>query len=801
MFPPTNGPQLVPPQASMAPSQQDPQIPLTDASKSIRSPQVKATAGSKKQVEEDGAVDRDLLQEARVRFRAICEYEEKFRRKAIEELNFVDNMDHWKTEQREERKGLPCLAFDKIGPSCDQVVNNMRQSPPEGRISPVGEGASKEEAKILQGMNRNIDQDCGADTAHSTAFEHAVKIGIGWWREWFDWETDNTDDGSLQTCFLQKLISKRIPNPFSIYCDPACIEFDRSDMRYLFATEDLDPVVFKEDYPDASTAMTGDFIHLSDKEKDDWFPGRKSIRVAEYWWIESGPKETVLMLSTGKVVRLKDYQADTYPASVYEIGRRDIRRPVVKMAKMTGVEIVGPVTEWKGKWIPFPCVVGREVLVDGRVAVRGMVRPAMEANLAYDYMASKEAQAIALAPMSSFIASSGQIDNHPEWHEANRKPHDVLVYDAEDVSGQMVPPPFRVNTEANIMAITQALMHRDQDIKNSLNIWGPDLGEPQGDQSGKAINAIQRQGDNAHFNYADNYARSIRHATRIRLDLMPHVYSEARAITIMDPDGKVRSVNINKQELENGVNRMWRVGADFDPARYDVTIGDGTPYASLLRQQTDGVLQLVANNPQAGARALDLIAKMLDLPQEFIDRWRPPDVAQDQDNQDPAQQPTTQQMMAKLQQQSQAIQTLMQQLAQMADELKTQRLKYESAERVATQGNQTKILVAEAMSKSASMNKLADLDHAALQAELDRRAALLRAGMDVEAAAAADAAEHLQLQQAAQQKQQAEAQSQANAQAHEQGMAAQQQGHEADMAQAATPPIPPPAQAQPLAGA
>ena len=75
------------------------------------------------------------------------------------------------------------------------------------------------------------------------------------------------------------------------------------------------------------------------------------------------------------------------------------------------------------------------------------------------------------------------------------------------------------------------------------------------------------------------------------------------------------------------------------------------------------------------------------------------------------------------------------------------------------------------------------------------------ANLAVEAAAAADAAEHLQLQQAAQQKQQAEAQSQANAQAHEQGMAAQQQGHEADMAQAATPPIPPPAQAQPLAGA
>jgi len=798
MYPPAN---TAGPQNNLVPSQRDELSATTDASKSVRSPLVKATASTKKQVDEDGDAKRDLLEEARLRFRGICEYEEKFRRRAIDELNFVDNMDHWKPEQREERKGLPCLSFDKIGPSCDQVVNNMRQSPPEGRMSPVGDGADKEEAKILQGINRNVDQDSGADTARTTAFEHAVKIGIGWWREWFDWETDVTEGDNLQDCFLQKLCSKRVPSPFSIYSDPAAMEYDKSDMRYLFATEDLDPVAFKEEHPDASTSMTTDFTHLSDKEKDDWFPGKKSIRVAEYWWKEAGPKETVLMLSTGKVVKLADFKADTYPASVYEIGRREIKRPRIKMQKMTGVETLGPVTEWKGRWIPFPCVIGREVLVDGRVAYRGMIRPSMEANLAYDYMASKETQAIALAPMASFIAASGQVDNHPEWHEANRKAHDVLTYDAIDVNGTMVPPPQRANTEANIMAITQALQARGQDIRESLNTWGPDLGQPEGDQSGKAIGAIQQQGDNAHFNYADNYARAIRHATRIRLDLMPHVYSEERAITIMDPDGKVRSVEINKNILVDGVKRMWRVGKDFDPARYDVTIGTGTPYASLLRQQTDSVLQLVSNNPQAGARALDLIAKMLDLPQEFIDRWRPPDVQQDQDNSDPNNQPTVTQMVQKLQGQQSTIAMLAQQLTAAADEIKMSRLKYESQERIAAENNKAKILAAALTSRDAAVNAQAERDAQAESAALDRRADLLRAGMDVTKDAQQDAAEAALLARQAAQQQQADQAAQTSQQNHEASLQAADHGHDAAMQQQAAALAPPPAPAQPPAGA
>jgi hypothetical protein len=726
MFPPNN---LVSPDANLVPSQQTAQIPFPTTSQSVRSPQVEATAGKKKQVEDDGKIERDLLQEARQRFRTIVENRAKFDRAAIEELNFTDNLNHWKPEQKEERKGLPCLSADKIGPACDQVVNAMRQQPPEGRVTPVGEGADKQEAEILQGMLRNIDQDSGADIAHTTAYEHAVKIGIGWWRETFDWESDVTDDDSLQRVFYQKLVTRRITNPFSVYCDPAAQEHDRSDMRYLFATEDLDQVAFTDEYPDASTRVTGDFSSvISDKEKADWFPNGKSIRVAEYWWVEQQPAEVVLMMSDGRVVREAEWRAaqsniPTDSGAPWEVGRRKIRRRVVKMAKLTGVEVLGKVMEWKGKWIPFVPVLGREVLVDGRPSLRGMIRPAMESNLAYDYMLSKLMQAVALAPISDFVALAGKVDNHPEWLEANRKPHGILKFDAVELPNGTVDanPPQRVNTEANIVALMQSLQHFDQDTRTALNTWGPQLGEPASSQSGKAIRAIQSQGDNAHFNYSDNLARSIRHATRIRLDLMPHVYSEERMVAITDPDGKVRSVKINAKILQDGIEKIWRVGADYKPSRYDVTIVTGPSYPNKVAQQTDTLIEMFRTAPAALMPALYLIAEYMGLPQKICDALRPPNVAAEQDAQ--YGQPNVQGMQAKIAQMGEMIKALSEASEKLAEEKRIKKLEWDSKEKIEARHDLTRIRIAEIGTQSAENRQLAQLDHDGVVRTLEMAAA------------------------------------------------------------------------------
>ena len=186
----------------------------------------------------DSISDAELLLQAQERFRRSSSADSLWRQNGTQELDFCDNYEHWDEKAKQMRQGLPCMVFDIIGPKIAQVVNDARQAPPEIKFVPVGSGGDKEEAKVLMGLNRNIDNDSGADTARETAFEFAVKIGRGVWREDYDWETQDPEPN--ERSFYQKLVTRRIANPFSVYPDPAADEFDFSDMMYCFVTEDMD---------------------------------------------------------------------------------------------------------------------------------------------------------------------------------------------------------------------------------------------------------------------------------------------------------------------------------------------------------------------------------------------------------------------------------------------------------------------------------------------------------------------------------------------------------------------------------
>src|SRR5579872_925430 len=206
--------------------------------------------------------DDTLLARAREDFSRCVAWESKWREKARKELEFVDALEHWDPGMKTERAGRPCLVFDRIGPSIDQVVNDARQNPPEPRVSAVGAGADKETADIVQGMLRNIDQDSSAIIAYLTAYEHAVKIGRGWWRIDFAWENDGLDlDASS---FQQKIVIKRVRNPFSVYPDPGAVELDYSDFRDSSVTENLSLRAYKEQYPDSMVSGLSSFESIGD---------------------------------------------------------------------------------------------------------------------------------------------------------------------------------------------------------------------------------------------------------------------------------------------------------------------------------------------------------------------------------------------------------------------------------------------------------------------------------------------------------------------------------------------------------
>ena len=254
-----------------------------------------------------------------------------------------------------------------------------------------------------------------------------MKIGRGWWRTTYDWETDREDDPNA---FLQKIVSKGINNPFSVYPDPSSQEIDYSDMNYCFVTEDVDVELFKQQWgpeigddnlvwnappPQVQTSgSSGDrFQGLGDKQQLKWFP-KGAVRVAEYWYTKR-EKAEIALLENGKVMPMSEV-----PNGIVPVGRREVWKRSVHGALITGAQILKR-WDWKGKWIPIIGCVGKRFIYNDKTWFRGMIRPAMDANLGYDYMASKEVEAIALAPISQWLVAHGQLEGYEFlWADSNR---------------------------------------------------------------------------------------------------------------------------------------------------------------------------------------------------------------------------------------------------------------------------------------------------------------------------------------------------------------------------------------------
>lgn len=666
------------------------------------------------QLPDPGSISNEkLLAQAQERFRRSLTSDAPWREQAVKELDFCDALEHWDQKARDDRQGRPCLTFDLIGPKVAQVVNDNRQNPPEVKYTPVGSGSDKDEAKMLMGLSRNIDQDSGADTARETAFEYAVKIGRGCWREDFEWETQ--DPEPTATSFQQKIVVRRIANPFSAYPDPASDEFDYSDMMFCFLTEDLDSETFEELYGEDSRIpkFGGNFEGIGDPIRKEWFPNG-SVRVAEYWWIEID-RSYLYLMPDGRVLTLEQLQEGEVPRM-----RRVVEKRTVNWAKITGMEVLER-KKWPGKWIPIIFCVGKEILKGGKRVQTGMIRAMIDANKSYDWMRSKEAEAIGLAPISQWLVAEGSIENH-EWKyaDSNRKAFAYLEYKTRDAEGNVCEKPQRINTGVDTAGITQAIAHAAQDVMVTSNVYAPDTGQPQSDQSGRAIALRHRESDNAHFNYQDNLARSMRHEGRIRLDLIPYVYSEDRIITITDPDGKVRAARINgKPRAEDGLKQAADKILDLTtaPSRFNVVIGSGPGYATQRAEGFQQMMQMAQADPQILMKAGDIIIRASDAPyaDEIADRLMPPGASPDTPEIPPAAQ-------AQIQQFSQLNQQLTKSVNDLVQEKESRKLEIDSRERIAAADRAARIeqtLITSRATLAAARLKLGhDAEVTALDAEM-----------------------------------------------------------------------------------
>jgi hypothetical protein len=658
--------------------------------------------------------DKKLLEEAQARFKLAEEAESEVRALALSDIEFSLGK-QWDPADLQSRKedGRPCLTINKIPQFIQQVTNDQRQNRPSIKVHPVDDKADPETAKINQGLIRHIEYNSNAEVAYDTAFDSAVRGGFGYWRV----ITNYADPLS----FEQEILIKRVRNPFSVFFDPHSTEPDGSDATFAFITEDISKDEFLSRYPE-SKLSSKDGWEATGNAAPGWL-SEKSARVAEYFYKENR-KETIYLLHDGSVVARKDLAAEPEEGAYAE--KRETTVPKICWVKISGAEVLER-TEWLGSYIPIIPVYGNELDVNGKRILEGVVRNAKDPARMYNFWASAETEAIALAPRAPYIADAKQIEGYEAiWATANKRNHSYLPYNAI-VNGVPLPPPQRQSFDASTQAITQARMLAADDLKATTGIYDAALGAKSNETSGVAIQRRNVQAQTSNFHFVDNLTRSLRHTGRILIDLIPKVYDTARTARIIGEDGEQKVVRVNDPEFQDNGNPAHY---DLSVGKYDVTVDVGPSFQTKRQEAVASMMEVTKAMPQLMQIAGDLLMKNMDWPgatdlAERLKKTMDPKLFDDGKNGKQQLPPQVQQQMSQM---GQMVEQLTAQLHKLQDEKEQKLVEIESKERIEMKklDVQVEMKLAELGSKEA----LAKLTHE--MNEISQRLSLLHMEAPIE---------------------------------------------------------------------
>ncbi len=591
---------------------------------------------------DDDDTDKDTLEEAKEAYDQAVEAESDNRAAALDDLKFARLSEQWPDNIRaqRDREKRPCLTINKMNAFIRQVVNDARQNKPSIKVRPVDDDADVHTAEVYNGIIRNIETTSNADVAYDTAGAAAVGQGMGYFRIAIEYSHDDTFDQDLKI--------QAVPNPFSVYGDPHSTAADSEDWNSSFVTEWMPKKQFRAQYGKKDAVDWDDGTYT--KLPVAWASGEQ-VLLAE-WWKREEVQKKILMLSSGEVIAEELYAnaKDIFEALGITPSEqsRTVRSWKVTQRLMTGAEII-KTTPWPGCYIPIIPVYGDEVNVEGKRYFRSLISDAKDPQRMVNYWRSTATELVALAPRAPWVgpekAFNGEDANR--WETANSENHPYLSYAGDT-------PPQRQPFAGVPAGALQEALNASDDMKAVIGLYDAALGARSNETSGVAINARQREGDVSTFHFIDNLSRGIRHAGKILIDLIPHVYTGKRIVRILGPEGQLSTAQLGsapkppetlpgmapqpapqQAPMPQGQGVPWppkppqapdgSAGVfDLSVGKYDLVVDVGPSYTTRRAESADQMLQMIHANPALGPLIGDLVAKNLDWPgaQEIADRLR-----------------------------------------------------------------------------------------------------------------------------------------------------------------------------------
>ncbi|MFC4275559.1 portal protein [Achromobacter aloeverae] len=608
-------------------------------------------------------MSEELIARAHRRFKACQDWESTARQRFADDIRFCyadpDNHEQWNAAVRAQRQldGRPMLTINKTHTHVLHVVNDAKENKPSVKVHPVGSEATYESAQVFEGVIRHIEYISDAQTAYDIATENMVAGGIGYWRI----TTAYTDDNG----FDQEIFIKEVPDPLAVYLDPNIKKRDGSDAKYGFVYDEWPREEFERKYPDAAASST-----TLGEDIGGWLSNNR-VRVAEYYEVVES-KEWMYALPNGdgtfeflrESAMTKEQKQLIKKTKGQELQRRKVDKREVKWYLIAANAVIDE-SRWAGKYIPIVRCVGEEIILDGKLDRKGLVRYMKDAQRMYNYNTSAAVEYGALQTKAPWVGPIEAFEGHENyWATANRENYPYLPFNGRDELGNDIPAPQRPNPPSSAPVYMDGMQAAAQEMMMTSGQYEATFSEQGNEISGKAIDQRQRQGQRATYHFIDGVANAIRYTGKQLLDLIPKIYDTKRVIRIMAEDGEQQQIQIDPEQrqgvVEQGDDKQQNaVQSIFNPqvGTFDVVVEIGPNYQTRRQEAFNAMRELISAVPQLAQVIGDLFMANGDFPSadklaERMRNWIPKEIQ----GEGPTQQ--EQQLMQQNQQLIQMVQNL-----------------------------------------------------------------------------------------------------------------------------------------------
>ncbi len=177
--------------------------------------------------------------------------------------------------------------------------------------------------------------------------------------------------------------------------------------------------------------------------------------------------------------------------------------------------------------------------------------------------------------------------------------------------------PERISQAAQPIAAEKLEMKASDDLKEISGINEELLGQVDKVQSGRAIEAKQRQGVMALQTYMDNMSRTKELGGKKKLELIQNHYTEQRMVRILGEDGKQDSIIINeRQPLSGSILNNLSLG------KYSLSIDETPLSASFLAAQFEELMEMIEKGVLPVEAVMDIAVELSTIPQKEIVKQR-----------------------------------------------------------------------------------------------------------------------------------------------------------------------------------